>query len=154
VKDDAVVGIAQEPLARGRRLEAARFAFHPEVGVETDGFGHQAHDRLRAMDVEVVEDEMPGGLRRAGGEERGEIVREVLLGAGRAEAIADLSGHDVEIGDEGGGAVADVFELAALGASRTHRLRGCGALQGLHAGHLVDVARLDPGACPQRGEAS
>ena len=102
------------------------------------------------MDVEIVHDQMPVRLRRARSEQRGQGVREVLLGAGRAEAVADLAGDHIEVGDQGGGAVADVFELGALDAPGAHRLRRCGALERLHAGHLIDAARLDAGRRARR----
>ena len=152
VKDDAVAGVTQELLARGHRLEDAALAFDPEVAGAAAGLGHQAHHRLRAMDVEVVHDQMPVGLWRACGEQRGQVVGEVLFSAGRAEAVADRSGGHIEIADQGGGAVTDVLELAALGPSRTHRLGGRRALEGLHAGHLIDAPGLDPGGCTLRGE--
>jgi hypothetical protein len=67
------------------------------------------------------------------------------LGASRAETAADGAGGNIEIGDEGGGAVADVLELRALGTTGTHRLCRCDPLERLHTGDLVDAAGLDPG---------
>jgi len=94
--------------------------------------------------LRVVHDQMPMGLRRAGGQQRREVMRKVLLGTGRAEAVADRAGGDIEIGDEGGRAVADVLELGALDAPRAHRLRRRRPLKCLHPGHLVDAAGFDP----------
>ena len=152
VKDDAVAGVAQELLARGHRLEDATLALDAEVAVESDGRGDQAHDRFGTMDIEVVHHEMPGGFRRARGKQPGEVVREVLLGPGLAEVVADRPGGHIEIGDERGGTVADVLELGALGPAGTHRLRRRSAFERLHARHLVDAARLDPGGRPLGGE--
>jgi len=79
-------------------------------------------------------------------------VREVLLGTGLAEVVADRPGGHIEIGEERGGTVADVLELGALGPAGTHRLRRRSAFERLHARHLVDAARLDPGGSPLGGE--
>jgi hypothetical protein len=65
--------------------------------------------------------------------------------ASLADAVADLCRGHIETGNEGRGAVANVFKLRALGASGPYRLRRRNALERLQAGHLVDAARLDPG---------
>ena len=41
--------------------------------------------------------------------------------------------------------MADVLERAPFDQAGAHRQGGCGPLQGLQAGHLVDTVRLDPG---------
>ena len=43
---------------------------------------------------------MPRGCGGARSEERGQLLREVLLGAGRTEAMADRAGDDVEAVDQ------------------------------------------------------
>lgn len=145
VEDDAVAGVAQEAHARGHRLEDAVLAFDAEVAVDAAGRGDQAHDGLRAVDVEIVQDQVPMGVVVALCEQFGQVLREVLLGAARADAVGDLAGDDIERGDQGQGTVADVLVLAQLGPAGAHRQGGRGTLQGLHAGHLVDAARLDAG---------
>ena len=86
--------------ARGHRLEDTGRAHDAEVAVEADGLGDQAHHGLRAVDVELVHDQMPRGCGGARSEERGQLLREVLLGAGRTEAMADRAGDDVEAVDQ------------------------------------------------------
>ena len=50
---------------------------------------------------------------------------------------------DIEGGDEGQGAVTDVFELASLRPPSAHRQCRGSPLGGLHPGHFVNAARLD-----------
>jgi hypothetical protein len=85
---------------RGHRREDAGRALDAEVAVSADGLGDQAHHGLRAVDVELVHDQMPRGCGGARSEERGQLLREVLLGAGRTEAMADRAGDDVEAVDQ------------------------------------------------------
>lgn len=142
---DAMAWVAQERLARRHRLEDAACALDAEIAGKADGLGDEAHHGFGDVDVEVVHDRMPvrGGV--AAGEQLDEPLGEVHLGAGRSEAIGDLAGGDIEGSDEGQGAVTDIFELASLRPPRAHRQgRGC-SLEGLHPGHFVDAARLDPG---------
>jgi len=152
VKDDAVVGVAQELLARSHRFEDAAFAFDPEVGLEADDPGNQAYDRLGAMDIEIVHHQVTMGLGRARGKQCCEVAGKVLLSASRAEPVADRAGGHIEIGDEGGGAVADVLELSALGVGGTHRLCRRSTLERLHTGHFIDAVGLGPDAGALRGK--
>jgi len=66
--------------------------------------------------------------------------------------VADRPAGHIEIGDERGGTVAGVLELGALGPAGAHRLRRRSTFERLHARHLVDAARLDPGGGPLGGE--
>jgi len=144
VKDDAVSGIAQKALARGHGLEDAALALDTEVERESAGVGDDPHQGFGAVDVEVVHDQVPGC---GGGALRKQVrqpLREVLFGAGRPEMVGDLARDHVEGGDQGQGAVADVLELAPFDQTTTQRQGRRRALQGLHAGHLVDAAGLDP----------
>jgi hypothetical protein len=127
VKDDAMARIAEEGAARGHRLEDAAAVFDAEVTVKADGLGDEAHDRLGAVDVEVVHDQVPRGVGWALGEQRGEVSGEILMRASRAELIEDLTGDHAEGGDQGEGAVTDVLELLPLDASGTQGLRRGGA---------------------------
>jgi hypothetical protein len=65
----------------------------------------------------------------------------ILLGALLADEAVHLAGGDVEGRDQALGAVADVFELVAGDIAWPHRQVWRGALQRLHAGHLVDRYR-------------
>ena len=143
VENEAMAGIAQEALTGGHRLEEARFPFGAEVDLEATVFGHQAHQRLRAVDVEVVHDQKPGGVRTSLGQPRGQPGGEIHFGAGGAEMVGDPAGDHIEGGDQRQCAVADVFVLAPFHQAWVHRQRRRGALQGLHAGHFIDTSGLD-----------
>ena len=95
---------------------------------------------------------MPGRVYAVLRQQVGQILSEVLFGAGRTDAVVDLSRRHVEVRDQREGAMTDVLELLALGSPRTHRLRRSGPLQGLHAGHFVEAARLDALVGPFRGQ--
>ena len=103
--------------------------------------GNQANHAFRDMRVEVVGYHMPSRGRRAGGEQGFQEAGVVLLGVGVADDAQHLAGRDVEGGNQGLGAVTDVFELASHKIARAHRQIGGGALQRLHAGHLIDRHR-------------
>ena len=126
----------------------------PRSSVTPGDRGDVAHQGLRLVDVEVVDDEVPAAARRG----RSRRVRwmwatksaSVRVGpCGRGD---DLAGDDVAVEDEGAGAVADVLELAPLDLARGQRQAGVLALQGLHAGQLVGadhpLARAPPAPAP------
>jgi hypothetical protein len=77
VEDDAMAGVAQEARARGHRLEDAVLAFDAEVGVDAAGRGDQAHDGFRAVDVEIVHDQVPMGVVVALCEQLGQVLTEL-----------------------------------------------------------------------------
>ncbi len=66
--------------------------------------------------------------------------RDVYLVA--ASKRRSSAGSDVECGDHGLCAVADIFELAPFNLPRQHRQRWCRALQRLHADHFVNGNRV------------
>lgn len=130
VKDDAMARITEETAAGGHGFEDAVAALDIEVTLEADGLGDEAHERLRAVDVEIVRDQMPLGAGGPLSDQHGEIGGEILVGKGVAEPIRNLPGDDAEGGDEDQRAVADVLELLPLGAPRAHsrsvRISGSG----------------------------
>jgi hypothetical protein len=120
-------------------------ALDAEVDVVPAGVGHEADHGFRAVDVEVVHDQVPRCVGTALCQHVGQPLREVLLGAGRADVVADFAGDHIEGGDQGQGAVADVLELAPFDQAGAHGQARRAALDRLHAGHLVDTACLDAG---------
>lgn len=107
--------------------------------------GDQADHAFGEMNVEVVGDDGPAACLRAGGDGLLEEASEVFFVAGVADLPDDLSRGDVEGGDQRLGAVAAVFELAALDPARRHRQVWGDALKCLNAGHLVDRDRAVAG---------
>ena len=107
--------------------------------------GDQADHAFGEMNVEVVGDDGPAACLRAGGDGLLEEASEVFFVAGVADLPDDLSRGDVEGGDQRLGAVAAVFELAALDPAWRHRPVWGDALKGLNAGHLVDRNRAVAG---------
>ncbi len=75
-----------------------------------------------------------GGARQQAAEK----ARKILFGPGIADHAFDLAGGDIEGGNQGLSAVAAILELTPLDLARRHRQSRRDALEGLHAGHLVD----------------
>ena len=73
-----------------------------------------------------------------GGEQRLKIGHEIGLGAAVTDRALNFAADNIEGGDQGLRAVADIFELAPLHLSWLHGQRGGGALQRLNTGHLID----------------
>ena len=145
VKDDRVAGIAEKGLAAGGRLEDAALALDPEVALEADTLGHQAHRGLRVVGVEVVEHQVPAAGIGVLGKQPGEEGGEIGLRAGLPELSEHRPAGHAKRRDEHAGAVADVLGLLALDAPGGHRpIRGL-ALARLDPGLLVDGDGLDAG---------
>lgn len=98
---------------------------------------HEFADVQTPVRVQVVEDPMEpllvGELRR----DMGQMSGEINAGACHAQIPHDLSRGDHEGGDQGAGAVANVFVLAFLRCARLGRNRGILALEDLHTGLFV-----------------
>ena len=118
--------------------------------------GDQADHAFGEMNVEVVGDDGPAACLRAGGDGLLEEASEVFFVAGVADPADDLSRGDVEGGDQRLGAVAAVFELAALDPAWRHRQGWGGAPQGPNGGPLVRRNRAgggrERGGVGERGE--
>ena len=63
---------------------------------------------------------------------------EICLGAAISDGAADLASGNVECGDQGFGAMADILALPPFDVSRLHRQARRGAFQSLDTGHFVD----------------
>ena len=66
------------------------------------------------------------------------VSHEIGLGAAIPYRALDFAGDNVEGGDQGLRAVADIFELAPFHLPWLHGQGGRGAFQRLNAGHLID----------------
>ncbi len=76
-------------------------------------------------------------------EQRLKVRHEIGFGSAVADNALHFTADDIESGDQGLRAVADIFELAPLHFSGFHGQRGGGALQRLNAGHLIDGNSAD-----------
>ena len=80
------------------------------------------------MGIELIDDEDPLAVQ-IGGHRLQDMLGKVFFGAGGSDGGGQqLSGGHVEVGDQGLGAMADVFELLSLYLSRFHRLGGVSPL--------------------------
>ncbi len=141
-KADTVAGVSEKGFTRLYAVQDAdaRLALDAQTSFVKVAFTvlvDQAHQRLGLMSVELVDDEDP--LRLRIGLERLFGVRgKVCFGAGWADGGShDLSCGDLEVGDQGLGAVTRTLELPALYPSGSHRQAGVFTLQSLDAGFLV-----------------
>src|SRR5688500_13377264 len=139
VEDDPMGGIAEEGGAGLARGQDAGLALDAQLEIaQARQLGHPADQRLGAVGVEVVGDDVPAGGGRVGRHDGPEVGQEVGLGPGRPGMRGeDPAGGDVAAEDERAGAVADVLELAALHLARGERQAGVLALERLDAGQLV-----------------
>ena len=96
------------------------------------------------MGVEVVADDFPSRGVGVRGEQRLKVRHEIGLGPTVADGALHFAADNIESGDQGLRAVADIFELAALHLARFHRQRGGGSLQRLDARHLIDGNSAHP----------
>src|SRR5262245_54791176 len=134
---NAMCWIVQKHLAAHHGLELA-LRFGRRYALTEPTFApNQLYQTHRLMDIQLVEHKNPAAQWIAGnaaGNMRHEIV---LLATWSQRHLADLTGCDLEIDDRTLSAVPDVFELAPLQQTRTHRFGRCFALQCLNAGQFV-----------------
>ena len=76
MEGDPVAGVAQKGLAAGEGFEDAALAFFPELLFDAAVAGHQTHDALGDVGVEVVANDTPLMVRRVGAEEAVALMRE------------------------------------------------------------------------------
>ncbi len=147
MEGDAVGCSAQEGLTTELGLEDATPGFFAEILIKATMPGNQTDDTFRQMDVEIVCNNPPFGLWRLVCDQSVQEDGEVLFGAPRANAAYDRAGCNVEGGDQGLGAVADILILPPLDPARGEPQAGRGALKRLDAGHLVDRNASNTGLC-------
>jgi hypothetical protein len=138
VKWKAMLWIAQECLAGRFGSKHAGLALDPEIAADPAGARDEPHDRLGAVNIEVIANDVPPHMSGGAVQQVTEKASEILLGPGVADDPFDLAGGNVEGSDQGLSAVASVLELTSLDPAWYHRQTWSDALQGLNAGHLVD----------------
>lgn len=123
MKDDAMIGIAQKLGPAFHGFENTTFTFDPQLTFVDIGLsGHQAHQALRPVNIELIDDEMPFSSRRIGLDGALNMIDVILFRAGGADrGQADLTGGHVKIDDEGQRAVANVLELPSFHFAGSHR---------------------------------
>src|SRR5215472_6818772 len=142
VEHDGVAGVAQKRRARGSRPKHYTHVLDAKICSAACALSDVAHQARRAMDIEVIDHEMP--LRGAWITLDGapNMLDEVRLCAGRSTGRAeDLTSGHVEIDDERARAVAFVFELVPRHFARTRRQVWCQSLTCLNVGQLVGADR-------------
>ena len=100
--------------------------------------GHEPDNSFGKVDVEIVTDDVPAGIERAGAQQPAEKARKILFGPGIADHAFDLASGNIEGRNQGLSAVAAILELTPLDLARRHRQSRRDTLEGLDAGHLVD----------------
>ena len=95
-----------------------------KVFVDAAEPGHEADNAFGHMGVEVVADDFPSRGVGVRGEQRLKVSHEIGLGATVTHGALDFAGDNIESGDQGLRAVADIFELAPLHLPRLHGQRG------------------------------
>ena len=97
--------------------------FDPQLTVVNIGLsGHQAHQAFRAVNIELIDDEMPFGSRRVSLDGALNMIDVILFRTGGSDrGQADLAGGHVKIDDESQRAVANVLELPPLHFAGSHR---------------------------------
>ena len=92
------------------------------------------------------------------GEQRFQVSHEICLGTAVSNGALHFAGNNIEGGNQGLRAVADIFELAPFYLPWLHGQGGCGAFKRLNAGHLIDGngahAFLGRGRCFEIGGAN
>jgi hypothetical protein len=98
----------------------------------------ETDDSLGKVDVEIVANDVPPGIERAGAQQPAQKARKILLGPGIADHAFDLAGGNIEGCNQGLSAVAAILELTPLDLARRHRQSRRNTLERLDPGHLVD----------------
>ncbi len=97
---NAMTGVGEKSRTRVHVGEVAAFAFDAQVFLDATLRGHQTHQGLRLMGVELIGDEDPGrlGVRL---DRLGDVSAKVGFGAGGSQAGRDnLAGGHLQIGDQ------------------------------------------------------
>ena len=110
-----------------------------EVDVVAGPVGQPALDAGMLVGGMVVDDEVDVEVRGHVGIDVLEEAQELLVARARPALGEDPAGGDVQGGEEGGGAVADVAVRHAFDVAQPQGQEGLGALQGLALALLVDA---------------
>src|ERR1700724_3229552 len=106
--------IVQECGSAFHRLENTALAFDSQrILYDPFLFGHPTDQRLRLMDIQIIQHDVPLLRRRITGKEPLEMSQSIVLCAGWPLGWLDnLAGHDIEIDEPGKRPMSDVLELA------------------------------------------
>src|ERR687885_1896116 len=142
VKDDAVTLVAQKGCPARLALQDARFPFHAQVNVQIRLLGHQAHQPLRLMDVQIVHHKPPARRCRVTLDHLLHMRDEIRFRPRwPQERGNNLARHHVATQDTRTGAMPDVLKFAALDLARCQRQARMLALQRLHPGQFIRAHR-------------
>ena len=134
--------------SRLHRGQMTAFALDTEILLDATLLGHQAHQCLRLMGVELIRDEDPARLRVCL-DGLADVSGEVGFGAcGSNARCHDLPGSHLQIGDQTLRAMPLVFEFLALDMPRQQRQGRMETREGLDAGHLIGTEDV----CPLRSK--
>src|ERR687886_414533 len=142
VKDDAVTLVAQKGCPARLALQDARFPFHAQANVQTRLLGHQAHQPLRLMDVQIVHHKPPACRWRLTHDHLLHMCYEIRFRPRwPQERGNNLARHHVATQDTRTGAMPDVLKFAARDLARCQRQARMLALQRLHPGQFIRAHR-------------
>jgi hypothetical protein len=152
MEHDAMARVTQEVRTALPVVQNTVFPFHAQLKLQASFGGHPAHQTFRAMDVQIVDHEMPLAGLLVAGHDRLHVGRKVGFGAGRPGRRGDaLPTHHITTEDERTCTAPDVLKLAAFDLTGGQRQARVHALQGLDLGHLVRPQRADSLLRPDKG---
>jgi hypothetical protein len=138
MEDNPMRGITQKLSPRRHRLQDPALAFDAQVGCDVRFLTNVAYQRLRLMDVEIVNDKVPTGGRQVGFNRAPNVIDKVFLGPCVAIGrLFNAAGSHVKVDDETLGAMTRVLEFLAFDLAWRHRQLQVLAFQSLYAGHFV-----------------
>ena len=134
--------ITQKLSSRRHRLQDPAFAFDAQIGHDVRFISHVAHQRLRLMDIEIVNDKVPPDDRQVGLDRAPNVIDKVFLRPcvpmGR---LYDVAGCHIEVDHETLRAMTRVLELLPFDLARRHGQLGVLAFQSLHATQFIRAER-------------
>ena len=134
----------QKPTTTRHRGQDTPLAFLAQVLVDSAALSHQAHQALRLMRVQAINDEDPSSLG-IGFYRLGDMPGEVRLLARRSYRGRDhATGGHFQVGKQTQSAVPDVLELAPFYQAGARRFTGVLALGGLDAGFFIGRDQMHP----------
>lgn len=139
---DAMSFILQEGHAGLLRFQDPAATFLAQVKIQLATFGNQAHQRLRAVDIELVNDKDPAGLwveiDRAF-----DVLGKIRFCAGCSNRRRDaFARSNFQIGNQSLGAMADVFMFIERDLAGLHGLGRAFSLQRLNAGLFIRTDQM------------
>ncbi len=139
---NAMARVGEKGCTSAHAGEMTPFAFDAEILLDGTPLCYQAHQRFRLMDVELISDKDPGSVR-IGLEGLGDVSGKVGFGARGSNAGShDVSGRDIQVGDQTLRAMAAIFKFLSLDVTRLHGQRGVEAFKCLDASHLSGTCHM------------